>query len=211
MNIPIGFQTDVNAAALGELQHGGHGSIHTCVYVTVGTGIGGGVIVNGACVSGALHPECGHIRVPRHPSDTYKGNCPFHSDCLEGLANAQALSDRVSIPPSELHTLSDNHEIFEFEAYYLAQLCATLAMIVSPQVIVLGGGVLKRSSLYKRIQTLFVENVNGYINVPLMNSTPDKYIVASKFDVEGSNTSSGCVGVLELARRTLEETKSKGQ
>ena len=215
LNIPINFNTDVNGAALAEVVWGDHHlrsnfPVRNLVYVTVGTGIGAGVVVDGQAVSGLLHPEAGHFRVPRHPDDTYRGNCPFHSDCLEGLANAKACADRCEKKPSELHTVDDSHPAWDIEAFYLANLCMTLATIVSPHVIVLGGGVLKRSVLYPKTREQLVKLNNGYLRSDrLMPSEVDKYVVSSKFEKEGSGTSAGCVGVLELARRAYEEVSEK--
>jgi len=208
LNVPINFQTDVNAAALAELKHGDHGSISSCCYVTVGTGIGVGVVVNGNAVNGIMHPEGGHIRVQRHKDDDFKGNCPFHHDCLEGLANAGALSSRLGIKPSELHTIKDTHPIWDIEAYYLGQLCATLTCVVSPHVIVLGGGVLHRLCLFPKIRHETRTILNKYISVKKITDDTDSYIVQSRFD-RGDNrfTSAGTVGSTELARLIAENPK----
>ena len=215
LNIPINFNTDVNGAALAEVVWGEHQlnsslPIRNLVYVTVGTGIGAGVVVDGQAVSGLLHPEAGHFRVPRHPDDTYAGNCPFHSDCLEGLANAKACADRCDKKPSELHTVDDSHPAWDIEAFYLANLCMALSAIVSPHVIVLGGGVLKRGVLYAKTREQLLKLNNGYLRSDrLMASEVERYVVSSKFEREGSGTSAGCVGVLELARRAYEEQSEK--
>ena len=138
------------------------------------------------------------------------GNCPFHGDCLEGLANAKACADRCEKKPSELHTVDDSHPAWDIEAFYLANLCMTLATIVSPHVIVLGGGVLKRSVLYAKTREQLVKLNNGYLRSErLMPGEIDQYVVSSKFEKEGSGTSAGCVGVLELARRAYEELSEK--
>ena len=215
LSIPISFNTDVNAAALGELQWGGHQADSGCdvrnvVYVTVGTGIGAGVVVDGRAVAGLLHPEAGHFRVPRHPDDAYAGNCPFHSDCLEGLGNAGAVAARCGIPPSQLQSLPDSHPVWDIEAFYLANLCQTLATIVSPHVIVLGGGVLKRGCLFPKTRQQLLRINNGYLRVDRLTAAGvDNYVVPSRFDAAGSNTSAGCIGVLELARRAYEDLSDK--
>jgi len=210
LNVPISFNTDVNGAALAELKWGQHErdvdyEIKNVVYVTVGTGIGAGVVVDGRAVSGLLHPEAGHFRVPRHPDDKYAGNCPFHGDCLEGLGNAAAVAARCGVPPSQLHTVSDDHPTWEIEAFYLANLCQTLACIVSPHVIVLGGGVLKRQVLFTKTREQLKKINNSYLRADKLISKVDTYVVPSRFDAKGSNTSAGCIGVLELARRIYEE------
>jgi fructokinase len=215
LSIPISFNTDVNGAALAELQWGGHDKsasypIRNVVYVTVGTGIGAGVVVDGKAVSGLLHPEAGHFRVPRHPDDQFKGNCPYHGDCLEGLGNAGAIASRCNVPPSQLHTIPDSHPVWDIEAFYLANLCQTLATIVSPHLIVLGGGVLKRKCLYGKVRQQLLKINNGYLRVEQLTvSGVDKYVVQSPFDAEGSKTSAGCMGVLELARLAYEEVSTK--
>jgi len=209
LNVPIEFQTDVNAAATGEMAYGKHGDINSCVYVTVGTGVGVGVIANGKAVTGILHPEGGHIRLPRHPDDKYAGFCPFHKDCLEGLTNTGAISTRFGVHRSDLAKMPDESEIWEFVAFYLAQLCAVLACVVSPHVIVLGGGVLKRLSLFPKIRKQFVKQLNGYLQVPKMIDTPEKYIVPSIFNAPGVKTTAGAVGALHLAHLLAKESSGK--
>jgi len=208
LKLPINFQTDVNAAALGEIKHGNHGKISSLCYVTVGTGIGVGVVVNGQAVNGLMHPEGGHIRVIRHKDDDFKGNCPFHMDCLEGLANAGALASRLKIKPSELHTVADSHPIWDMEAYYLGQLCAVLTCVVSPHVIVLGGGVLHRVSLFPKIRQETRTILNNYISVRKITEGTASYIVQSRFD-SGDNrfTSAGSFGSVELARLVYSDSK----
>ena len=206
--VPTGFNTDVNTAAYGELVYGEHGAdVRSVVYVTVGTGIGAGIVADGHMITGILHPEAGHIMVRRHVDDTFKGVCPFHGDCLEGLATANAIAARLGIGIKELKALSDEHPVWEMEAYYLAQLCINMAMIVSPHVIVLGGGVLKRRSLFPRIRKHFVAGVNGYLRVPKMLT--DAYIVPSRFEGPESKTSAGCVGTLAYAKYIYEQEEQK--
>src|SRR5688572_4415011 len=133
--LPVGFDTDVNGAALAEARWGAAQGIDDFVYITVGTGIGGGAIVNGKLVHGRLHPEMGHVRIPRDPTDSHPGSCPFHIDCLEGLAAGPALQARwgtaSELPPA--------HPAWKLEAHYLALGIANLACTLSPQRIVLGG------------------------------------------------------------------------
>jgi len=215
LHVPISFNTDVNGVALAEMQWGGHEKglgypIRNVAYVTVGTGIGAGIVVDGRPVSGLLHPEAGHFRVPRHPSDAFKGSCPYHGDCLEGLGSAGAVAARCGVPPSQLHTIPDSHPVWDIEAFYLANLCQTLATIVSPHVIVLGGGVLKRRCLFPKTRQQLVKINNGYLRVDQLTAKAvDSYVVPSPFDAEGSNTSAGCIGCLELARLAYEEVSEK--
>jgi fructokinase len=213
LNVPMHFTTDVNAAALGELKWGEHGEgVTNCAYITVGTGIGAGVVTDNRAVSGALHPEAGHFFAPRHPDDKYAGNCPFHKDCIEGLANAAAVAARCGVHPSQLHTIPDSHPVWDIEAFYLAHLCLALSCIVSPHVIVLGGGVLKRTCLFPKTREQFLKLMNGYLRVDRMSAKNiHTFIVPSRFDASGSKTSAGCIGVLELARRAAEEKKEKSR
>lgn len=203
LSVPFGFNTDVNAAAMAEAKFGQHGNITSCAYTTVGTGIGVGVVTHSRCVSGLVHPEGGHIRVRRHAADTYIGNCPFHGDCLEGLANAEACAVRAGVPASQLHTISNEHIMWDIIAYYLAQLCTTITLLISPEIIVLGGGVCKRDILFIKIRKLCQEQLNGYICDDKIVKNIDTYIVSSRFNQKGSNTTSGAVGALLLGEQAL--------
>jgi len=206
---PKGFDTDVNGAATSEASLGGHrkdkkGALSSCAYITVGTGVGVGVVVNGKPVHGLIHPEVGHVSPPRHPSDTaFKGTCPYHSACVEGLVSSGALSSRVGIPASELASLPDDHPVWELIGFYLAHLCVNIVLTISPEVIVLGGGVLKREILYRIVRKQTAQLLNGYISSPLLRERIDEFIVQSPF---GSN--SGIVGALELGRIALFESSS---
>ena len=172
-HIPFRFDTDVNAPALAEYTLHGQGvKLTSCAYITVGTGIGVGFVVNGNTVKGMMHPEGGHIQVKRCSGDTFAGTCPFHSDCVEGMCSSGALCARASCISSDLPTLPDDHIVWEHCAYYIAQLCATMVMISSPEVICIGGGVLNRASLYPRIRELTLSILNGYIQHDLL--TPDR-------------------------------------
>lgn len=121
---------------------------------------------------------CLSIRVVRHTNDTYTGHCPYHGDCLEGLANAPSLAARINAPQEQLITLPDTHEIFEYEAFYLGTFCATVAMMMAPEVIILGGGVLQRKSLFPNIRKHFKQAINQYLRVPKMES---KFILSLCF------------------------------
>jgi fructokinase len=196
---PIGFDTDVNGPALAELIHGNHkkGTKSLC-YVSVGTGAGVGLIVDGNPVHGAMHPEGGHICVKRHPNDNYKGDCEFHQDCLEGMVRISSLAARAGLEdPSDLPTLSDEHQVWDFFAYYIAQLCLSLTLTVSPDVIVLGGGVINRESLLPLIRNKFTGLLNRYVQVKTVEDV-DNYIIRSK-----QKQNSGIIGALELSKRAL--------
>jgi len=201
--VPIAFETDVNAAAQGEYQHGNHGNIKSCCYVTVGTGIGIGAVLDGSPLHGLLHPEGGHIRQARMDGDTFEGTCPYHKDCVEGMASAGALAARANVTPKDLATLSDEHSVWDAASYYLGHLCATLTLILSPEVIVLSGGVLQRASLFPKIRKVCMTQLNGYIQMPkITEEQASKYIVPSNF----GNTA-GIIGALEIAQIALTSSK----
>ena len=210
LNVPISFNTDVNTAALGEFLHGHHGTdVHTLVYVTVGTGIGAGVVTNGHILDGVLlHPEAGHILVRRHKADEFEGVCPFHGDCLEGLTTANSVAKRLGIDIHDLKNVSDDDGVWDQAAYYLAQLCVNMTLILSPHVIVLGGGSLQRRSLFPRIREHFTKLMNGYIRHEKVLTALDRYIVPSRFDAADSKTSPGCVGTLTHAQFEYNAKKS---
>jgi fructokinase len=185
--VPVGFQTDVNAAALGELHFGAAKGFDSCLYLTVGTGIGGGAVVNGNVVQGLSHPEMGHIYIRRHPNDSYEGKCPYHRDCLEGLATGPAIEERWG---KKGHELEDKEEVWEMEAYYLAQALAQYILILSPQKIILGGGVMKQTQLFPLIRQNVQDLLNGYVELPNLES----YIVPP-----GLGDNSGITGAFVLA------------
>ena len=173
-DLPIGFDTDVNGAALGELNWGAAKGLSSSLYITVGTGIGAGAVIEGNRVHGLLHPEMGHISVRRHPDDNYQGTCPFHGDCLEGLAAGPAIEKRWG----ELaNTLPVEHQAWEMEAYYLAQALVNYILILSPEKIIMGGGVMKQAHLFPLIRQKVKEMLNGYVSKAEILTHIDHYIV----------------------------------
>lgn len=160
LHCPVGFDTDVNAAALGEASYGITKGLKNSIYITVGTGIGVGVLLEGKLLHGMMHPEAGHILLKRHPADTFEGGCPFHKDCLEGLAAGPALEKRWGIKGE---ALQDNPAVWEMESYYLAQACVNYCMVLSPERIVLGGGVMKQPALLPLVREKFTQLLAGYI------------------------------------------------
>lgn len=192
LGIPIALDTDVNAAALAESVWGAGRGLDTLAYVTVGTGIGGGGVVHGRPLHGLMHPELGHIHPRRHPLDAgFAGICPHHGDCLEGLANGPAIVARLG---HELGEAANDHPIWDIEADYLGQLCAQLALTLSPRRIVLGGGVMQHARLFAPVRERAQHWLGGYLARDEVESGIDDYIVAP-----GLGDLSGVLGALRLA------------
>lgn len=195
-NVPVGFDTDVNGAALGEYTWGAAQGLDSCLYITVGTGIGAGAVVGGELIHGLSHPEMGHILVPRHPEDTFSGFCPYHGDCLEGLAAGPAIGQRWGKPAGEL---APDHPAWAMEAHYLAHALMNYVLILSPQKIVMGGGVMKQSQLFPLIRAKLQELLAGYVQHPALNSEIGSYVVPPQL---GDNA--GLSGALGLAKLALD-------
>ncbi len=189
-SIPIAFETDVNGAALGELHSGAAQGCNNFVYVTVGTGIGAGVVINGKLLQGVTHPEVGHMLIPREASDTYEGCCPFHSHCLEGFASGTSMGARWKVAAE---TLPDDHVAWKIEAYYLATLCVNLTHLYSPEKIVFGGGVMAKALLFPLIRQEFLRLINGYAPASILNNLDD-FIVPT-----GLQGKAGTIGALQMA------------
>ena len=188
----IGFDTDVNAAALAEQRWGVAQDVDDLVYLTVGTGIGGGVVVSGAPLHGLMHPEIGHIHPRRHALDAaFEGICPFHRDCLEGLASGPAILARTG---AELQYLDAAHPQWELEADYLGQLCAQLVLALSPQRIVMGGGVMTQLRLLPLIRQRLLHWLGGYIDSSEIRERIDHYVMAPALGMQA-----GVHGALALA------------
>jgi fructokinase len=189
---PIGFDTDVNAAALAEHRWGAARDVNNLVYVTIGTGIGGGVLIDGAPIHGLMHPEIGHVYPRRHPLDVgFDGVCPFHGDCLEGLASGPAILARTG---SSLENLDEAHPQWQIEADYLGQLCAQLVLTVSPQRIVMGGGVMSQARLLPLIRQRLRHRLGEYIDRSEVHGGVDRYVVAPELGCHA-----GILGALVLA------------
>ncbi|MEO3811646.1 ROK family protein [Sphaerisporangium sp. B11E5] len=194
LDVPVGLDTDVNAAALGEWRHGAGAGLGTFAYMTVGTGIGVGAMVGGRPLHGLLHPEFGHTRVPRDPADPFPGSCPYHGDCLEGLASGAAMRRRWGRPPEEL----DDAAAWELEAGYLALAVVNLTYALSPERVIVGGGVAKRPGLLARVRERVAALAAGYPEAP----TLDCYLVAPSL-----GDRSGVTGAVELARDALRHAE----
>ncbi|UOY92241.1 ROK family protein [Ectobacillus sp. JY-23] len=191
-HIPVGFHTDVNAAALGEATYGAAKGLDSCLYVTIGTGIGAGAIVGGKLLEGLSHPEMGHTVVRRHPEDLYRGRCPYHADCLEGLAAGPALKERWG---AEGAALADRSEVWEMEGYYIAQALLQYILILSPKRIVLGGGVMGQKQLFPHIFKHVEALLSGYVKLPALES----YIVPPALE------DPGVIGSLLIAEQAYKK------
>lgn len=196
-DIPINFDTDVNGAALGEWRWGEGQGLHTLIYLTVGTGIGGGAYVEGKLLHGLIHPEMGHIAV-RHDfnKDPFEGVCPFHGDCFEGLASGAAMEKRWG---QSGDTLPKDHPAWELEAEYISQALAGYSFMLSPQRIIIGGGVGSLPHLLPRIQRGTKALINGYIQSPVILKNIESYIVSP-----GLGNRSGMLGAIALAEQALQ-------
>jgi len=198
LQVPIGFDTDVNAAALGEQRWGAARGLDTFLYLTVGTGIGGGGVVGGHLMHGLIHPEMGHIPVARRPDDLFEGTCPYHGyGCLEGLACGPAVERRWGAPAA---TLPADHPAWEMEAYYLARGLASLICTLSPQRVILAGGIMHREHLYPMVRKEVQTWLNGYVQSPAILDRIDQYIVPP-----GLGDRAGVLGAIALAERSARE------
>ena len=185
LGVPIGFDTDVNAAVLGETRWGAAQGLASCIYLTVGTGVGGGAMVNGRLIHGAMHPEMGHIKLP--VADGFAGVCPFHGDCLEGIASGPAIEQRWGLPAGQL---PPDHPAWPVEARYLALAIANFSYVLSPACVILGGGVMQQQQLYPMIRTELEAILNNYVAAP--DVLPPKL-----------GTRSGVLGALALGEAAL--------
>lgn len=194
LGVPVGIDTDVNGAALGEALLGAGKGLGSLVYYTIGTGIGGGAYYNGLLLHGLVHPEMGHIPLRPHPDDPAPhGFCPYHDACLEGLACGKAMQQRWGVPANEL---APDHIAWKIEAEYLAQMCAATIVMLSPERIVLGGGVMHQEHLFSMVRARTQEILGGYVAHPAILEHIDEYIVPPAL---GDN--SGAKGALLLAVR----------
>ena len=192
LGAPVAIDTDVNAAALAEHRWGSAAGLATFCYITVGTGIGGGGLVNGELMHGLIHPELGHMRVPHdRERDPFEGACPYHGDCLEGLASGSAMLARWGRPAEDV---TEEHA-WALEAEYLALGIANVTSILSPERVVIGGGVMAHPSLLPRIRERVGHLLAGYFSAPALSGDLSGYIVAPALDGRA-----GVLGALELAR-----------
>lgn len=191
-SVPVGFNTDVNAAALGEATFGAAKGLDSCLYITVGTGIGAGAIVQGKLLQGLSHPEMGHILVRRHRDDRYEGKCPYHHDCFEGLAAGPGIEERWG---DKGINLVERTEVWDLEGYYIAQALMQYILILSPRKIILGGGVMNQKQVFSYIYKYLPEFNKNYVSLPDLSD----YIVSP-----GLGDLAGITGSLLLAYQSLQ-------
>jgi fructokinase len=199
LNVPLVFDTDTNAAALGEATWGSARGFETILYITIGTGIGGGLLVKGTPLHGLCHPEVGHMRVPHDwKDDPFPGACPFHGDCLEGLASGPSLLKRWGVSGE---ALPSNHRAWSLESNYVAAGLTNLIFAISPERIVLGRGVMERTELFVTIRSNVQELIHGYFDHMLLQDKIAEYIVPPKLGKR-----SGVLGAIALAKRAIDHT-----
>jgi fructokinase len=192
LSVPVAFDTDVNAAALGEHRWGAGQGLDTFCYITVGTGIGGGGLAGGNLLHGLLHPEFGHIRIPHDfERDPFEGVCPYHGDCWEGLASGRAIEARWGKPAEEL---DDEPAVWELEAHYLALGLVSVMCVLSPERIVVGGGVVRRDALLPLVQREVLSLMNGYLDSTVVRDRISDYITRPALGARA-----GVLGAIALA------------
>lgn len=193
LNLPVVFDTDVNGAALSEAHWGAAQGCDPVLYITIGTGIGGGALVNGKLLHGLIHPEMGHIPLPRDPVlDPFPGACPFHGDCFEGLAAGPALEKRWG---QKGETLPPTHPAWDLEAHYIALALQSYIVTLSPQKIIIGGGVAAQEHMLPLVRQKVQKLLNGYVQSPHITRDMDYYIV-----LPGLGAYAGVLGAIALAQ-----------
>jgi fructokinase len=204
LDVPVELDTDVNAAALGELRWGAGRDVQSLCYLTVGTGIGAGLIINGSPVHGLLHPEAGHVRIPHDRlRDPFPGACPFHGDCWEGLASGHALQLRWDADPA---SLPDDHVAWSLEAEYVAAGILAIVMIASPGRVIAGGGVMERPGLLRDVRSELSRLLGGYLDRPQLDGDLHDFLVAPELGDEA-----GVLGAIALAGDALEAARVNGR
>lgn len=193
--LPIGFDTDVNGAAIGEYRWGAARGIGDFIYLTVGTGIGGGVMVNHQLLHGAMHPELGHILIPQDQErDSFGGVCPYHKNCLEGLASGPSMKVRWKVKSAL--DLPEGHEAWDLEAHYLGVGLANYMMTLSPKRIIMGGGVMRQNHLLPKIRAAVIKSLGNYIKDPKTIGDMDNFIIKAELGEQA-----GVSGAIALAEQ----------
>jgi fructokinase len=200
LGCPVGFDTDVNGSVLGEVTFGQAKGKKNVIYLTIGTGIGAGIYTEGTLLHGMMHPEAGHLLLRKRQDDAYEGNCPYHKNCFEGMAAGPAIEKRWGEKPVLLQGIA---EVWDLEAWYIAQALTDYILVLSPELIILGGGVMHQEQLFPLIRRYVREMLGGYIRTPQMNDL-EHYIVSASLDDR-----QGILGCLELARRAAKQVFQK--
>ena len=199
LHVDVAFDSDVNAAAIGEATWGASRGIDPSLYLTIGTGIGGGYLTKGKPLIGMLNLEMGHVRIPHSRElDPFVGCCPFHGDCFEGLASGPAIEKRLGVKGG---VVAENDAFWDLEADYIASALMNYILTLSPKRIILGGGVMQRESLFGKIRSRVSELLNGYVASPIVLKEIDRYIVPPAL-----GNQSGSLGGIALAMQR-EETQ----
>ena len=196
LKCPIGFDTDVNGSVLGEVTFGQARGKSCVIYLTIGTGVGAGIYIEDKLLHGMLHPEAGHVLIEKRNGDAYAGKCPYHRNCLEGLAAGPAIEERWG---KKAVDLADKTEVWQLEADYIAQALTGYVLTLSPEMIILGGGVMHQKQLFPLIRAKVTEFLGGYIQAEELRDM-DHYIVPASL-----HDDQGIMGCLELARRALQK------
>lgn len=197
LQVPVALDTDVNASALAEMELGAARGLESCVYVTVGTGVGGGFCFEGKTIHGLMHPEMGHMLLTSDPRDPAPvGYCPYHQHCLEGLASGPSLEKRWGMSGKDI---PQDHVAWEIESEYLSQMCHNIMMTLSPSKIILGGGVMTQKFLFPMIREKTVKSLGNYVNSAVVENGLVDYIVEP-----GLGVNSGVTGAWLLAKRAME-------
>ena len=193
LGIPVRFETDVAAAALGEHRWGAGRGVAALCYLTVGTGIGAGLLLDGRPWHGLVHPEVGHIRIPHdRDRDRFPGSCPAHGDCWEGLAAGTAIAQRWQVAPDHI---PDDHPAWTLEAEYLALGILSIVLVASPQRVIVGGGVVESRPLLELVRPRLGELMAGYLDTPLLGERVDSYLVSPE-----RGDRAGVLGAIALAQ-----------
>lgn len=196
LRCPVGFDTDVNGSVLGEVTFGQAKGKNCVLYLTIGTGVGAGICINGSLLHGMLHPEAGHVMIQKKSWDHFEGTCDYHKNCLEGHAAGPAIEARWGKKALEL---ADREEVWELEADYIAQALTGYIMTISPNMLILGGGVMHQKQLFPLIRQKVQEYLGGYLQTQELQDMEHYIVPASLHDDQG------IMGCLELARRAVEQ------
>lgn len=198
LHVPVGIDTDVNGSCLGEMTYGCAKGLDTVLYMTVGTGIGVGIAVDGKLLHGMLHPEGGHIMIPKNSHDPGECICPYHTSCLEGLASGPAIEMRWGKKANEL---VENSVVWELESEYLAKGIVNMILLLSPQKIILGGGVMHQEQLFPMIREKVKNYLNHYYDTKEILDMEQYIVPASLHDDQG------IMGAVRLGQIAYEESE----